>query len=539
MNEQIIDVAIVPPQNTAVARVQDNAMSVADIIGQVRLIQEVMGKVMQEGEHYGCIPGCGNRKTLLQPGAQKLTMTFRLAPEYQIQETNYDRGHKEYRVICTLKSIASGNFVGQGVGCCSTLESKYRWKGGTRKCPECSKEAIIKGKAEYGGGWLCFAKKGGCGAKWEDGSKEIEGQSVDKVEHDSPADFYNTVLKMAKKRAFVDATITATAASDIFTQDIGDSEGDPEPDQPPRTPQDAPRTPPPRTPAPAKKATPTHQGATASHAGTKQAIVNPTMAAQVANESATAAKFDAAIFLANCKTRLLALVIPDDEWAWWKYAQDKSWILPNESLADATSDKMFQGHDPKDIRSSVANLFDAHCTAVKAMAANCPPEFHDEILRGFVPMPRFTGNNDWKEEPATAPPAPKDGGCPLCNSTATKKHDDLTGVRWCQKCGAQWQDDQKKEPYEEHQWQWAKLPFAPKDETKKAYKGMTLGQISRLDSKYFFGIAMNFEAKPYQGRPPSQESVKFAAACALARQHIEAAKQTGDSHDEKNDDIPF
>ena len=193
MNEQILDVATVPQQ--AITRAQDNAMGVADILAQVKLIQEVMGKVMQEGEHYGCIPGCGNRKTLLQPGAQKLTMTFRLAPEYQIQETNYDRGHKEYRVICTLKSIASGNFVGQGGGCCSTLESKYRWKGGARKCPECGKEAIIKGKAEYGGGWLCFAKKGGCGAKFTEDSAEIAGQSGERVEHDNPADWRRTAKR--------------------------------------------------------------------------------------------------------------------------------------------------------------------------------------------------------------------------------------------------------------------------------------------------------------------------------------------------------
>jgi hypothetical protein len=42
------------------------------------------------------------------------------------------------------------------------------------------------------------------------------------VEHDNPADYYNTVLKMAKKRAHVDAILTATAASDIFTQDVED-----------------------------------------------------------------------------------------------------------------------------------------------------------------------------------------------------------------------------------------------------------------------------------------------------------------------------
>jgi hypothetical protein len=42
------------------------------------------------------------------------------------------------------------------------------------------------------------------------------------VEHDNPADYYNTVLKIGKKRAQVDGILTVTAASDIFTQDIED-----------------------------------------------------------------------------------------------------------------------------------------------------------------------------------------------------------------------------------------------------------------------------------------------------------------------------
>jgi hypothetical protein len=47
-------------------------------------------------------------------------------------------------------------------------------------------------------------------------------QQGESVENDCIADMYNTVLKMAKKRSIVDATITATAASDIFTQDLDD-----------------------------------------------------------------------------------------------------------------------------------------------------------------------------------------------------------------------------------------------------------------------------------------------------------------------------
>ena len=36
-------------------------------------------------------------------------------------------------------------------------------------CPACGADAIIKSKAEWGGGWVCFKKKGGCGVKWPEG----------------------------------------------------------------------------------------------------------------------------------------------------------------------------------------------------------------------------------------------------------------------------------------------------------------------------------------------------------------------------------
>lgn len=235
MNTELVTTE--PPASLAVMR-PDAALGINEILAQVALIQTVMAKVMHEGEHYGTIPGCGDKKTLLQPGAQKLCMTFRLAPEYTLQETTLTGGHKEYRVICRLSSIASGTFVGSGVGVCSTMEGKYRFRGGARKCPKCGKEAIIMGKkfkpADPEPGWLCWKKKDGCGATWPVGAQEIESQSIEKVEHDNPADHFNTVLKMAKKRAFVDATITATAASDIFTQDTGDPESEtPTHDAPP------------------------------------------------------------------------------------------------------------------------------------------------------------------------------------------------------------------------------------------------------------------------------------------------------------------
>ena len=57
---------------------------------------------------------------------------------------------------------------------------------------------------------------------FSEGDPSITNQKAGKVENPDIADCYNTVLKISKKRAYVDATIAATAASDIFTQDLED-----------------------------------------------------------------------------------------------------------------------------------------------------------------------------------------------------------------------------------------------------------------------------------------------------------------------------
>jgi hypothetical protein len=197
-------------------------MTVQHIVDRKRKIVEVMNAVMVDGEHYGKIPGCGDKPTLYKAGAEVLSTTFGLSPSFEIIEVNSPGGHREYRITCTLKHIATGAVLGEGVGTCSTMESKYRWRKGERKCPSCGKSAIIKGKAEYGGGWLCFPKKDGCGTKWRDGDKAIEGQESGRVENPDIADVYNTVLKIAKKRALVDCTLTAVGASDLLAQDLED-----------------------------------------------------------------------------------------------------------------------------------------------------------------------------------------------------------------------------------------------------------------------------------------------------------------------------
>ena len=47
---------------------------VEQIKRQTDQVKALMASCMSDGMHYGKIPGCGDKPTLLQPGAQKLTM---------------------------------------------------------------------------------------------------------------------------------------------------------------------------------------------------------------------------------------------------------------------------------------------------------------------------------------------------------------------------------------------------------------------------------------------------------------------------------
>jgi hypothetical protein len=161
----------------AITTVQHNdsgMLSVSEIRNRVNVVQRVMGEVMKKGTHFGTVPGCGSRMVLLKPGADILASTFRLVPRFDVQRIEIGAGHVEYSVTCTMYA-QDGTVLGSGVGSCSTMDKKYRYR------------------------------------------KDDNGN---KIENEDIADVYNTVLKMAKKRAHIDATITVTGCSDMFTQDI-------------------------------------------------------------------------------------------------------------------------------------------------------------------------------------------------------------------------------------------------------------------------------------------------------------------------------
>src|SRR5882724_859033 len=206
-------------QETKSMSVQEE-LTIDDLVRMLHKVQSVMTKVMVINEDYGKLPGT-SKPSLLLPGAQKLNMMFRFSPVYDWKEEKLEANHRNYLVSCDLIHIITGKLVARGLGSCSTLESKYRYRTGGIVCPDCGNDSISKGKGDesWNKNFYCNTKKGACNAKFPLTDERLVSQPVGKTENKDIADCWNTVLKMACKRALIAATINATGASCIFTQD--------------------------------------------------------------------------------------------------------------------------------------------------------------------------------------------------------------------------------------------------------------------------------------------------------------------------------
>jgi hypothetical protein len=119
---------------------------------------------------YAIIPGT-KKMSLLKPGAEKLLLLFNLGFKFNILNQVIDLygGEVSFLIECKVFRKNDAVVVGEYMGFCSNKEKKY--------------------------------------------------------EKQNPSDMVNTILKMCQKRALVGATIAATGASDYFTQDLEDMEG--------------------------------------------------------------------------------------------------------------------------------------------------------------------------------------------------------------------------------------------------------------------------------------------------------------------------
>lgn len=181
-----------------------------DIRKNAELVKELVKKVLIKDIDYGTIPGCGDKKCLFKPGAEKIALMFKIGAFPTVQDMS-EVDVIKYVVKTSIIHIPTGRELGVGLGAASTDEEKYKWR-----------KAVCKEEFES-------TDERYRRVKWFRGKYDIKTRSygtnytVEQV-RTNPADQNNTILKMAKKRSFLDAVISTTAASDLLTQDLEESE---------------------------------------------------------------------------------------------------------------------------------------------------------------------------------------------------------------------------------------------------------------------------------------------------------------------------
>lgn len=195
------EVAVIDNANTQVSLIESiDIQAISNIMTKINTMQALIQKTLKPEHDFGVIPGT-NKPTLLKPGAEKILMMFGLTSEYEFLDKieDFQKGFFSYSVKCILTK--NGNKITEGVGQANTYEGRYRWRWVKEqdlpKNIDIDKDSLISrtnrwGKTEY------------------------------KVENDDPYTLANTVLKMAKKRAQIDATLTVGSLSEVFTQDLED-----------------------------------------------------------------------------------------------------------------------------------------------------------------------------------------------------------------------------------------------------------------------------------------------------------------------------
>lgn len=177
------------------------ATRLAEMETKLMLVRKFFKSVMNKDEDFGIIPGT-DKPSLLKPGAEKLLALYNFSSI--VKEKNEVRdlqtGYYQAQVVIQIVHRGTGIVIAEGVGEASSFESKYRyrWMYENELPKGADKEALTS---------KTFVSK-------KSGKEYVRYR----MENADIIDQWNTVLKMAKKRALVDAALAATGTSGIFTQ---------------------------------------------------------------------------------------------------------------------------------------------------------------------------------------------------------------------------------------------------------------------------------------------------------------------------------
>jgi hypothetical protein len=153
--------------NQIISVIPDFAISIIQAKERISLLQNFIREMMVPNVDYGLIPGC-QKPSLYKSGAEKLCDVYGFSKQLEITNRieDWEKALFSYEVKVMLINKRTGLVEAEGIGSCNSRERKYKSQDGFTIC--------------------------------------------------------NTILKMAKKRALVDAVLSATRSSGIFTQDIED-----------------------------------------------------------------------------------------------------------------------------------------------------------------------------------------------------------------------------------------------------------------------------------------------------------------------------
>lgn len=180
------------------------AARLAEMKNRLSMVKDFMNDIMDDGFDYGLIPGV-EKKCLFKPGAEKLLKVYGFSSRIIDKKGNDTRDEKTgyylAEVTVQIVHIGSGAIVAEGAGECCSFESKYRyrWLFENELPRGMDKTALISKTFE---------------------SKTGKEYTKYRVENMDLVDQWNTILKMAHKRALVGATLTATGTSSIFNQTV-------------------------------------------------------------------------------------------------------------------------------------------------------------------------------------------------------------------------------------------------------------------------------------------------------------------------------
>lgn len=183
--------------------VQEMAQKLEDMKAKIALVNQFFKDVMEKDVDFGIIPGT-QKPSLYQPGADKLCSLYNLSKIIvsKDENKNFETGHYDSTVKVRLVHRGSGVVAGELEGSCSTMESKYRYRWvGEREVPKGIDKDTLFFK-EYEGKYGPYKKY--------------------RIENDDLYSQWNTVLKMAIKRAYVGCTLSSTGLSGLFSQEEKD-----------------------------------------------------------------------------------------------------------------------------------------------------------------------------------------------------------------------------------------------------------------------------------------------------------------------------